>query len=100
MESAGYFASRPRALGLVAMGVGLALLSVNVALLMGTGSYKPMLFIAGCPISGMGLWTALTGIAPPRAGDPRPPLWWSIVFGAILVVGVCTGLYLAIHLGK
>ncbi len=65
-----------------------------------TRAYKPMLFVAGCPVFGMGLWTALTGIAPPRTGDPRPPLWWSLMLFAILAVGVCAGLYWAIHLGK
>lgn len=88
-------------LGAASIAFGLAVLGVNAAFIFGSGRYYGTLFIIGLPLVTVGFWTLLTGKTnTPHASGPKPPLWWTICFYALVVLSVCFGLYLAIHLNK
>jgi hypothetical protein len=92
-------ARSPRLLGLVQLLFGAALLGMNIAMIVWTQRYYGALFILGLPMISIGVWTTATGMTPTHAG-PKPPLWWMIGFYSCGAIGLLSGLYLAIHMGK
>ena len=91
----------PRLLGVGMIGLAAIMLGLNVSLLVGSGRYYGSMFIMGIPFLAMGFWSLITGKTnAPQATGPKPPTWWHVGFYALVVLSVCLGFYLAIHLKK
>jgi hypothetical protein len=84
----------PRKMGILMVGLAIALTIVNVILMFVVHIWYPYFYSLGAVIWWGGAWMLITG-QPKATDDGSPaPMWGRIGLGACLVVGVLVGLYM------
>jgi hypothetical protein len=82
----------PRKMGILMVGLAIALMVVNVVLMFVVHIYYPYFYSLGAVIWWGGAWMLITG-QPKATTDGSPsPLWGRIGLGACLAVGVLVGI--------
>jgi hypothetical protein len=82
----------PRKMGILMVGLAIALMIVNVILMFVVHIYYPYFYSLGAVIWWGGAWMLITG-QPKATDDGSPsPMWGRIGLGACLVVGVLVGI--------
>ncbi len=81
-----------RIAGAVLIGAGLLLLGINALLLQTAERFFPSALTMGFVAIPLGEWFLATGRS---YQTPDNPLWWKAAHGALLVVGLISGLYVA-----